>query len=76
MGDWGGEGRGGGVMGVYMGLGGSYERVVVRGLAGDDYWSARLCCWMRTGWCFGRLARYYRLVDADSRAALEHLYYG
>ena len=39
-----GEGRGGGVMEVYVGLVGSYVRVVVRGLAGDDYWSARLGC--------------------------------
>ena len=35
-------------MEAYVGLGGSYWRTVVRGLAGDDCWGARLGCWMRT----------------------------
>ena len=62
-------------MEVYVGLSGSYWRVVVRGLA-DDYWSARLGCWMRTGWCFGRLARYCRRWMQTQEQHLKHLYYG
>lgn len=71
-----GEGRGGGVMEVYVGLGGSYGRVVVRCLTGDNYWTARLGRWMSTGWCFRRLVRYRRWWMRTQKQHLKHLYYG